>query len=331
MLRVTPDDEQTTPRRSHRFASQVLHRVDSFVAQEEAVPLWQALSIAFAESLEAQAAAAMASLPQQPSYGDSQLATEVSYAASGAADSAQVLHAVSPPAGEQGHAAVASSDVLVHGDGGGQGSPEEPARQPHKSAAPEGMARQSNVRQQSAGGKAASNQADVSVDGQTRPAEAAELASGAERASAARPADHAAAAGDTGLDNGATAGQSRRMPGFDALQVLLEQRLMPQEVPQRSQSARPARGGKRAATRRRAAVGWDPEAAARLRWSYDGGVGYGVPALELEELLELEAQTREVARASVAEFAEAKRRQSPDQVCCELDISANGCVNERCE
>lgn len=327
MLRVTPDEHLNTAVRAHRFASQVLHRVDSFVAQEEEVPLWQALSIAFAESLEVQAAAALASLPEplcdsepQPTPG-----SEASYAACVAGDSTLEAGTASPDAGAQDHAAAACAGVAVHGDGGGPGSPrqEEPSQQqPHQPGVPEAVGLERTLI-----GNAANSQADMSVDRHTTRAESTGLTGTAASASAAPPADHAAAVGDADLETADTAGKPRRVRGFEALQVLLEQRLMPQELAQRSQSARPARGGKRRArgARRWVELGWDPEAAARLRWSYDGGVGYGVPALELEELLELEAQTREVARAAVAEFAAAKRRHSPDQVCCELYITLATC------
>lgn len=312
MLRVDPDKQREMPQRSQRFPSAVLDRVnsfvakDSFAAQEMEAPLWEALSIAFAESLQAEAEAAAAALAHQASGSQISAGASLGSVVAGAPSSVQLSagpHADSR--GLQGRQSIPLSGPEARLEEGLDG---------HSGAVslelplPSEQSKAATVPERTGKGHSVTESITTQHGGLTEGcATDHDDAEGGPITTS--PPGHTTSSDGVTPAPSESAHQSRR-PGFDALHRLLKHKFTPEGV--RCQSARPADGGKRGGAgvrRRRWASGWEAEAAARLRWSYDGGVGYGVPALGLHELLELEAQTRQAAKASVQEFAEAKRRQ----------------------
>ena len=299
MLTVDPDKQREVPQRSQRFPSAVLDRVDSFVAkdsfaaQEMDAPLWEALSIAFAESLQAEAEAAAAALAHQAS--GSQISAEASLGSVVAgAPSSVPLSAAGPHAdscGLQGRQNIPLSGPEARLE---EGCDDHPGAVSLELSLPSEQSKAATVHERTGKGHSVTESITTQHGGLTE----------------SSATHHDDAEGGTSAPPAAESAHQSRRPGFDALHRMLKHKFTPEGL--RCQSARPAHGGMRGRAgvrRRRRAASWEAEAAARLRWSYDGGVGYGVPALGLHELLELEAQTRQAAKASVQEFAEAKRRQ----------------------
>eukprot|EP00892_Ulva_mutabilis_P003853 jgi/Ulvmu1/183/UM001_0187.1 len=300
MLRVdhSSGEESCLPHRSQRFPSTMLEQLPSEVEDEEEPPLWQALSIAYTKSLLAQAA------EQDALRAEASVERHGSFS-SGIADGSDpaiqdltsVITASSVPAmlatTSKDHQEPQAEDQLL-ADWLADGTETVPAAALPELPLPtahelEPRAPDTHVPgNQQGGSEPPCGEESISVT---------DLAADDVEPPAATPA-----AGEP----------PRRLPGFEALKALLDDRCSQRTAPRRAQSARPMPGGgagrARARRRARSAGNTGSDAGVKLRWLYDG-VGHAVPELQQYELVELEAQTRQVAQAAVRQFAEEQRQQ----------------------
>lgn len=317
MLKVDQNEETYASQRSQRFPSMLLERLGSLAQEEAETPLWQALSVAFTESMEVQAAAHTFWMPD-PEASSASLhslptdAADMEVVAKG--NSGAVPSAPFPIASQ-----IPAMETLIHQDmkSNARDRPvppglAAPAEQQDVSAAPVISCSVHSVH-----GHDASIPQPTTAHTNTRNQTTEHDGAPGHQVRAQQVVSVADSAVDA-----ADAKGTKKLSGVEILRGLLEERLHPNTASRCVQSARPACGGKRGAgrSRRRArsAGSGGGESDVKLRWSYDGGVGYGVPTMELDELVELEAETRKVAVAAVEEFAKAQRqedRHEAEQVC----------------